>query len=205
MAVKKKLMHLHPLPMDPTPQHQKLLEMSPSMSSDEIVLAEKEFSFTYCQAVGEIIFTMVTCSPDISYPIIKLSQYCTKPACIHFEALKRLHQYLKATKDHGIFYWRKQPCNDLPKGNIPTLVHSNNYTESRQSLQQTILQLFVDSDHASNSLHRRSVSGFHCQSVGGVVQYKTQVQPIVAQSSTKAEFIVALEAGKSILYLRTIM
>ena len=112
---------------------------------------------------------------------------------------------MKATKDHGIYFWRKSPRDDLPKGNIPTLIHPNNYTEKRQTSQQTIIQSFVDSDHASASDHRRSVSGFHCQLAGGVVLYKTQVQSIVAQSSTEAEFIAASEAGKSILYLRTIM
>lgn len=74
--------------MDPSPQHQKLLETSTPLTSEELRQAEKDYGFTYRQAVGEIIYAMVTCRPDISYPIIKLSQYCTKPARVHFDALR---------------------------------------------------------------------------------------------------------------------
>lgn len=116
---------------------------------------------------------------------------------------------MQSTKDHGIFYWRRKQRHDLPKGNIPVLVHANNYNESeietRSTTSNSIIKSYVDSDHASDTSHRRSISGFHCQLAGGVVLYKSQVQSIVAQSSTEAEFIAASEAGKSILYLRTIM
>ena len=82
------------------------------------------------------------------------------------------------------------------------LLKSNNYDEQavseRQMHNKHILQSYVDSDHASDSTHRRSVSGFMCKLAGGTVLYKTKVQTIVAQSSTEAEFIAAAEAGKNI-------
>ena len=64
---------------------------------------------------------------------------------------------------------------------------------------------YVDSDHASDASHRKSVTGFHVKLAGGTVLYKTKYQNIVAQSSTEAEFIAAAKAGRYILYLRTIM
>ena len=204
-----KSMHSYPLPMDATPKYLHDLETAEPLTNEEKHVIEAELQFTYRQAVGEIIYAMITCRPDISFAIIKLSQYSTKPAAIHYEALKQLYRYLKATKYHGIYYWRQTRREVLPKGDIPVLYNANNYDETnvheRQTKHPHILQTYVDSDHASDCTHRRSVTGFHCKLAGGVVLFKTQLQSIVAQSSTEAEFIAAAEAGKNILYLRTIM
>ena len=201
--------HHHPIPMNPSPQYIKELESAQPLTTDEKQQLEKSLNFGYRQAVGEIIYAMITCRPDISFAIIKLSQYSARPAKIHYDALISLYQYLKHTKTDGIYYWRKRPRMDLQKGNIPVLLHENNYSEQtvneRRCENEKIIRTYVDSDHASDSAHRKSISGFHCQLAGGVVLYKTQVQSIVAQSSTEAEFIAAAEAGKNILYLRTIM
>ena len=40
---------------------------------------------------------------------------------------------------------------------------------------------------------------------GGAIYYKTRFQPTIALSSTEAEFVAATDAGKSILYVRTIL
>jgi hypothetical protein len=149
----------------------------------------------------------VTCRPDISFSIIKLSQYSSKPARIHYQALQHLYRYLKATKSDGIYYWRPQPRTDLPKGTIPTLHYDNNYdaTVPTRKAHQQILTTYVDSDHAADTTHRRSVTGLHVTIAGGAILFKTKFQPTVAQSSTEAEFMAAAEAGKYVLYLRTIM
>ena len=175
----------------------------------EKVILERKLGFSYRQAIREIIYAMITCRPDISYAIIKLSQYSTRPAAIHYNALIHLYKYLKATKTDGIYYWRSHPRDDLPSGSIPVVKIDNNYDEeqvsARHTTNNTLITAYVDSDHASDSSHRRSISGFHIKLAGGTVLYKTKYQNIVAQSSTEAEFIAAAEAGRYILYLRTIM
>ena len=201
--------HQFPLPMNPDNRYQRALEEASPLGEEEKQLLESKLRFKYRQAAGEIIYAMITCRPDISYAIIKLSQYSTKPAAIHYQALIHLYKYLKATKTQGIYYWREHPRNDLPPGDIPITRNDNNYDErlvlTRQTNQMDILQAYVDSDHATDSTHRRSVTGFHVKLAGGTVLYKTKYQNIVAQSSTEAEFIAAAEAGRYILYLRTIM
>ena len=62
---------------------------------------------------------MVTCCPDISLPLIKLSQFNGQPAKIYYEELKHLFKYLKATIDDGLYYWRPSARPDLPFGEIP--------------------------------------------------------------------------------------
>ena len=202
-------MHTHPLPMHHANQYQHDIETATPLTPTERQKLEHEYGFSYRQAVGEIIYAMITCRPDISFPIIKLSQYSTCPAAIHYDALKHLYRYLKATKSDGIYYWRSTPREDLPKGDIPVLKSDANYEEDkavqRQHHTSNTLHAYVDSNHASDCTHRRSVSGYHVKLAGGAVFYKSQVQSIVAQSSTEAEFIAAAEAGKQILYLRTIM
>ena len=201
--------HAFPLPMNPDVKYQHKLEQAEPLELAEKLQLEKKLGFTYRQAIGEIIYAMITCRPDVSYSIIKLSQYSTRPAAIHFNAVLHLYRYLKATKTDGIYYWREHEREDLPHGAIPDIKSDINYDEDRVSTRQTdkkdILMAYVDSDHASDASHRRSVSGFHVKLAGGTVLYKTKYQNIVAQSSTEVEFIAAAEAGKYILYLRTIM
>ena len=44
--------------------------------------------FNYQQAIGELIFLLVTCDADISYPLINLGQY--RPVQEHYEAVKQI-------------------------------------------------------------------------------------------------------------------
>jgi len=64
---------------------------------------------------------------------------------------------------------------------------------------------FVDSDWAGDNKHRQSVSGIAVLLGGTVVAYKSKLQRTIATSSTEAEFSAACDAGKIILYLRTIL
>ena len=63
----------------------------------------------------------------------------------------------------------------------------------------------MDSDHASDSTHKKSVTGINIQIAAGTVLYKTKYQDTIAQSSTETEFVAASEAGKCILYVYTIL
>ena len=82
--------------------------------------------FNYRQAIGELIFAMITCRPEISYPLIKLSQYASNPAQCHYEAVVQIFQYLHATIGDGLIYWQSKPHMELPDLPLPT-VHSDNY------------------------------------------------------------------------------
>ena len=210
---KQEHIHTLPLPMRADPPYLRELETAEPAQDDERNLLEKEYHFKYRQGIGEIIYAMVTCRPDISFPVIKLAQYSTKPARIHFEAVKHLYKYLAATKTEGIYYWRKTKRHDLKPGIIPKCNDNLKHMTSDE-LQETIpnpqvtphiLETAVDSDHAGDTTHRKSVTGIIHRLAGGTVHYKTKYTDIIPQSSTEAEFIAAVEAGKQILYLRSIL
>ena len=60
-----------------------------------------EMKFSHRQAIGELLFAAITCRPDIIYPVIKLSQYSSALANIHFVVVKNIFRYLQATVDEG--------------------------------------------------------------------------------------------------------
>ena len=100
--------------MESDNKYQAKIEEATPATPEELKSLEEKYGFSYRQAIGELIYVLVTCRPDISYPLIKLSQYSTKPSSIHFAALQQLFHYLKATATDGIHYWRNQPNLQLP-------------------------------------------------------------------------------------------
>ena len=195
--------------MHASPQYQRKLEEAHKCDEDELKRLEKQHGFGYRKAIGELIYAMITCRPDISYAVIKLSQYSTRPAAIHFDAVKSVYQYLWQTKEEGITYWRKAPRMDLPPHPLPEIVNDNNYdydeSQERKVTDESIMNAAVDSDYAGDNTHRKSVTGLSLQMAGGSILYKTRFQDTIALSSTEAEFTAAAEAGKYILYVRSIL
>jgi hypothetical protein len=160
--------------------------------------------FNYRQVIGELIYAMVTCRPDISFPVIKLSQYSSNPAREHYKAVTDILQYLKCTNDKGIYFWRSSHNKDLPE---PQTSHKNEPTDVDATIQDKphLIQVASDSDWGGDTKHRRSLTGFVIKMAGGCIYYKSKFQPTIALSSTEAEFVAATEAGKAILYVRTIL
>ena len=196
-------------PMRDDVEYQRELENSTSFTAAKLTAHENLLGFTYNQGIGELIYALITCRPDISFACIKLAQHLNAPTSkVHFDALQHVYLYLHATIDEGIYYWHStEPWLDLPSAPLPTIQPDNNYElacvqELLKQINADILQATVDSDHAGNtSSHHKFVSGICVKLAWGDVLYKTQYQAIIALSSTEAEFIAACEARKYLLYL----
>ena len=63
----------------------------------------------------------------------------------------------------------------------------------------------MDADWAGDTSHRKSVTGITLRLAGGTILYKSKYQQTIATSSTEAEFTAACDAGKAILYVRSIL
>ena len=98
----------NPIPMRDDSKYQTELETATPPTLEEAT-ALKNAHFNCRQAIGEAICAMVTCRPDISCAVIKLSQCSTNPAAIHYKALRHLFQHLAPTQTRGIHYWRNKP------------------------------------------------------------------------------------------------
>ncbi len=191
-----------PLPADPT-YIQNLETTTVPQTIPEKVMLKEAMGFNYRQVIGEIIYPMMKCRPEIAPHAIKLSQYMESPAEVHYQALRDILSYLGNTLDEGIYYWRTQPRMDLPATPLPSL-HPDNYLIAEKSVSG-LLHGYVDSDWGSDSSHRKSITGIVIMYAGGTVGYKCKYQDVIAHSSTEAEFTAACDAGKLILFFRSIL
>ena len=198
---------LQPVPMNYDSSYQRNLELArpPALAEDKIKLQVK-MGFNYRQAIGELLYAMVTCRPDISYACIKMSQYSKDPAEEHYKAVREIFNYLAQTVDDGIYFWRDKPNDALPVGPMPRIQRDDHPTAD-ENIEDESDQLRgdVDSDWAGDNKHRRSISGYALTLAGASIYYKSKFQECISLSSTEAEFQAACEAAKSILYVRSIL
>ena len=196
-----------PLPTkNDTTFNQRMEKAIPPTDVKEIRQLQLEMGLNYRQAIGELIFLMITCRPDISFPLIKLSQYSTEPAMEHYTAVKQIFRYVKATKTEGIYFWRKDPRSDLPDLSLPQITpQTHNVDPDTQCDSPTTIHGAADSDWAGDTNHHKLVTGYIIKYAGGTIYYKTKFQDTIAMSSTKAEFTAACDAAKAILYIQSIL
>ena len=196
--------HNQPIPMKAEAAYIRSLEQATPPSNDIArIKLQRKMGINYRQVIGELIYAMVTCRPDISFPLIKLSQYSTNPAEEHYQAAKEILYYLRCTKDEGITYWRPEHNKDLPSPLLSFEMEPD--TETKIQDDASLLRAATDSDWGGDTKHRKSVTGYVMKLAGGAIYYKSRFQPTIALSSTEAEFVAATDAGKTILYIRTIL
>ena len=89
--------HQSPLVIPNNHDKKFLVELEKSSGPTDTVphlLLEKEMELSYRQAIGELLFTAITCRPDILYVVIKFSQHKNHLARIHYMVVKRVFEYL---------------------------------------------------------------------------------------------------------------
>ncbi|KAL2227396.1 UNVERIFIED_CONTAM: Retrovirus-related Pol polyprotein from transposon TNT 1-94 [Sesamum indicum] len=129
----------------------------------------------YSNLIGSIMFLMVCTRPDVAYSISCLSRFMSNPGPPHWEALKWLLRYLRGSENIGIIFSK----------------HSND----------TRLVGYVDSNYANDRDSRKSTSSYVFTFCGSCISWKSQLQHIVALSTTEAEYIATTEAFKEALWL----
>jgi len=196
-----------PLPFSSDTKYIQKLIHSPTieLTSTERDKLEQRLGLKYRKAMGEIMFPMIKCRPDIAAHAIILSQFMHQPSEIHYGALKDIMIYLAQTSSEGIYYWRDKPHKLLPEHPLPTLHHDNHKISESRGAESNDLVGFVDSDWATNTKKRTSLTGMVIMYAGGAIGYKSKFQSIIAHSSTEAEFVAACETAKHILFYRSLM
>ena len=195
-----------PLPTDPTWIKKFNAAVGPTDPKEQQELATK-MEIKYKGGVGELIWAMTTCRPDISFTSVKLSQSNSAPTEHHYHGLKHAIRYVYITRHDGIYFWRTKSRDELPVGPFPT-VNSNMsdlLLDGRPQHDANIAVAYGDSDWATCVKTRRSFSGICIQLAGGAIAYKTKFQPTIALSSTEAEFMAACDVGRMCLFVRSIL
>ncbi|GJW20763.1 uncharacterized mitochondrial protein-like protein [Tanacetum coccineum] len=109
--------------------------------------------------------------PDIMFAVCACARFQVTPKTSHLNALKRIFRYLKGQPKLGIWYLRDSPFD---------------------------LEAFSDSDYAGASLDMKSTTG-GCQFLGKrLISWQCKKQTIVANSTTKAEYVAARSKSKEV-------
>jgi hypothetical protein len=163
--------------------------------------------FGYRSGIGEFIYALVTCHPDISYAVVHCAQNSVYPAKIHYHTIKHILKYLCLTKDDGLHYWRTSPNDCLPATDPPSINSTGHDLLLDGCPIHDALNLhgFVDSDWATCPKTHCSFTGVCIHLAGGTSAYKSKIQPTVAQLSTEAEFIGISDFGRLILFKRSVL
>ncbi|KAL7508162.1 hypothetical protein ACHAXN_005237 [Cyclotella atomus] len=154
----------------------------------------------YRKCIGELIWPMSTCRPDLCQSVIKVAQHSAAPAKVHYAAVKSIFRYLATTMDDGIIFWCTEPRLDLSDDPLPKISSKPHNIKMANCPSETadVLGGYMDSGWV-NCL----IPAARFRLAGGPVAYKGKLQPTVAGSSTEAEFMIASDAGRMSLYLRS--
>jgi hypothetical protein len=122
---------------------------------------------------------------DIMFAVTFLSQFMQNPGRAHWEEVKRVFRYLKGTMDLKL-----------------TIGGGGHWSWAEDGLKERVgLEGFTDADGASQH-HRHSISGYVFMINGGAISWSSKKQPIVALSTTEAEYIAATHAAKEAIWIR---
>ena len=67
----------------------------------------------YANAIGTVMYSMISTRPDLSYSISLLSRYMSNPGKAHWDALKYLLRYINSTLNTGLCYEKRKNTLDL--------------------------------------------------------------------------------------------
>ena len=73
------------------------------------------------------------------------------------------------------------------------------------SSSKELFTVFSDADHGGNKDNGRSTGAYVTRIGTGAVNWSSKLQPIVTLSSTEAEYVAAVEAGKEICWMRNLL
>ncbi|KAL5839560.1 hypothetical protein ACOSQ4_012168 [Xanthoceras sorbifolium] len=131
----------------------------------------------YASAIGSLMYAMVCTRPDIAQAVGAVSRYMNNPGKIHWEAVKWILRYLRGTTNKTLCF----------KGGDTTLTG------------------YVDADLAGNVDIRKSTTGYVYTLGGTAVSWVSQLQKIVALSTTEAEYVAVTEASKEMVWLQNFL
>jgi hypothetical protein len=158
-----------------------MLECKPAKTPIEsklnLELDDGKIDVPYQKLIGSLMYLAVLTRPDIAFSVSFLSQFNNSHTETHWKYAKRILRYLQATKNYGLKFKK----------------------------EDTDLEGFVDADWASNSVDRKSYTGYGFKFSGSLVSWESVKQKTVALSSTESEYMAIAEACKEAIYLRNLL
>ena len=163
--------------------------------------------FSYRSGIGQLVYVMVCCRPDLLFATVKLSQHNTCPGKVHYDGVQHALKYLHQTRSEGLYYWQTTPHSELVSVLLSTILSMEHdlLCTNRQHHDPLYTHSMSDADWASCLRTRRSFTGSLIKLAGAAVAYKTQLQATILTSSTELEFMAAYKLGKALLYICSLL
>ncbi|GJS85844.1 uncharacterized mitochondrial protein-like protein [Tanacetum coccineum] len=151
------------------------IETNKALNKDEE--AEDVDVHLYRSMIRSLMY-LTASRPDIMFAVCAYARFQVTPKTSHLHAVKMIFRYLKGQPKLDLWYPRDSPFD---------------------------LEAFSDSDYTGASLDRKSTTG-GCQFLGKrLISWQCKKQTIVANSTTKAEYVAAANCcgqAKNIEYLK---
>jgi hypothetical protein len=110
-----------PTPLPATPKFLKDIQTTkgdPNPTAQKTL--QKKMGFGYRSGIGQLVYPMVCYQPDLSFTTVKLSQYNSCPAKIHFDRVQHALNSLYQTWAEVLYFWRTNPQPELDNKPLPT-------------------------------------------------------------------------------------
>lgn len=152
---------------------------TPLIKGELSLTPPKTNNYPYREMIGCLLYLSSKTRPDITFSVNYLSRSVENYTLEKINELKHVLKYLKGNIDRGIKFNKN---GDLKK-----------------------LIAYSDADFAGDLETRRSTTGYIIFFAGGPISWCSRKQPIIAQSTTEAEYVAAAECCKELIYLKTLL
>ena len=165
----------------PFPSHFSDLLSAPTTSLPSI--SDADLVPQYQRLVGCLLYLAISTRPDLSFYAMWLGQFNAAPTRHHFLIAKHVLRYLAGTRTLAL-------CLGAPSSRVPATL--SGYIQNVGC---------TDADWASDTVDRKSISGYAFFFQGSMVSWSAVKQKAIALSSTEAEYYAMAHAFKEALWL----
>jgi hypothetical protein len=151
---------------------------TPAIQQQEDTNSEPFDPTTYRQAIGGLMYLMISTRPDIAYAVNIAARKMQSPTTQDWMNVKRILRYLKGTKTLKLSYTSTNP---------------------------TSLIGYSDASFADDKITRRSTGGYLFKMSNGAISWRSKKQEIVTLSTAEAELVSLCDASKEALWFRNLV
>ncbi|GJT49129.1 putative ribonuclease H-like domain-containing protein [Tanacetum coccineum] len=131
----------------------------------------------YRSMIGSLMY-LTASRPDIMFAVCACARFQVTPKVSHLHVVKRIFRYLKGQPKLVLWYPKDSPFN---------------------------LEAYTNNEYAGASLDKKSITG-GCQFLGRIlISWQCKKQTIVANSTTKAEYVAASSCYGHVLWIQNQM
>ncbi|SCV74556.1 BQ2448_7585 [Microbotryum intermedium] len=134
----------------------------------------------YLQAIGSLLYISLGTRPDIAFAVSYLARFANNPGRCHWIAVKHVLCYLRATYRNELLYARGSACITGVAG-------------------------YSDANWGACVDTSVSTMGYVFYIAGSAISWSSKRQTQVADSTTNAEYLALLHAGKEGIYLSQLL